>query len=58
MYVAKGSKKLANIEINEHRIQQVSSLKFLGRTINNCMSITQHYQQALKDTESSINLLK
>ncbi|XP_037821648.1 uncharacterized protein LOC119610484 [Lucilia sericata] len=57
-YFAKGGRRSVQISVNGCTIEQVSSLTFLGRKIKNSLSVKEHYDFALGNCNSAVNLLK
>lgn len=58
MYLAKGSRKKVSLSVNGAVIQQVKTLKYLGRTITASLSVKDHYTRIAKEVESRKNVFK
>lgn len=58
IYLAKESRKSINLSINNKTIEQVKSIKFLGRNINMSLSVGEHYERVMKESSRNLNLLK
>lgn len=55
---AKGSKKPINVQISNTQIEQVTTIKILGRDISSSLSIAQHYRRIKCESINPSNALK
>ncbi|KAI8117605.1 hypothetical protein CVS40_10553 [Lucilia cuprina] len=58
MYVAKGGRRQIKLMINGVSTEQVKSIKILGRTISNSLSVREHCDRAINESKNNVNLLK
>ncbi|XP_075165290.1 uncharacterized protein LOC142237772 [Haematobia irritans] len=58
MYVAKGARNIPLISLGGRLIRPLNSIKFLGRTINNSLSLRDHFNDVSSSCKSSLNALK
>ncbi|XP_075157648.1 uncharacterized protein LOC142230915 [Haematobia irritans] len=58
MYVAKGPTKIPLISLNGTLIKPVNSIRFLGRSIKNSLSLKEHYDDVISSCQCSLNAVK
>ncbi|XP_075163016.1 uncharacterized protein LOC142235638 [Haematobia irritans] len=58
MYVAKGARNIPLISLGVRLIRPLNSIKLLGRTINNSLSLRDHFNDVSSSCKSSLNALK
>ncbi|KAL9877276.1 uncharacterized protein ACN2A1_013687 [Glossina fuscipes fuscipes] len=58
IYFAKGSKREIRLLIKGTQVNQVKSLRFLGRILNDSLTFRGHYEKAFKDCQSGCNIIK
>ena len=58
MYIAQGSNKVIDININGTLITQVNSLKFIGRDLNTSLTFVDHYDRVCHESLSNSNAIK